>query len=334
MDSKLIFMVGVAGSGKSSVAEHFSNELKLRGINATIISSDALRAELLGDESDQSNNALIFDTLAYRAKEALENGYVIVDCCNVSRKKRMGLLQQIDPKNKFVHTAYVIATPYPIIIENNNKRERKVPQYVIDRMINNFECPQYFEGFEEIMFYNYFVDSHKEIIEEYVDSVMKKTIKFDQKNHHHNLTLDEHMKCCAEIISMSSTNTSLIQAGRYHDVGKVLTQTFLDKKGNTTEEAHYYGHHNVGAYFMMTAMVYQMLTRMSYGESFDKDIFLETIFYINYHMLAFQFEENDKTKLKYKNIFGEERFSNLLLFNTADKMASSRDCYGYIERRE
>jgi hypothetical protein len=37
-------------------------------------------------------------------------------------------------------------------------------------------------------------------------------------------------------------------AGYVHDVGKPYTKTFLNKKGELTDIAHYYDHHSVGAW--------------------------------------------------------------------------------------
>lgn len=48
-------MVGLPGSGKSFTAESIPN--------AVVHSSDAIRAEVLGDENDQTQQDLVFQTL-------------------------------------------------------------------------------------------------------------------------------------------------------------------------------------------------------------------------------------------------------------------------------
>ena len=64
-----IVMVGLAGSGKSTLAQklkekyvHVYGESDDFGRSnvVDIISSDAIRGELLGDENDQSKNDLVF----------------------------------------------------------------------------------------------------------------------------------------------------------------------------------------------------------------------------------------------------------------------------------
>ena len=58
----LIMLVGVSGSGKSTLAKM----LKEGNDNIVIVSSDAVRAELLGDENDQSRNGEVFNEVHKR----------------------------------------------------------------------------------------------------------------------------------------------------------------------------------------------------------------------------------------------------------------------------
>ena len=62
--NKLIVLVGLPASGKSTYANTLA-EIP----NTIVLSSDKLRKELLGDESCQTNNQLVFDTLYRRAKQ-------------------------------------------------------------------------------------------------------------------------------------------------------------------------------------------------------------------------------------------------------------------------
>ena len=57
-------MVGLVGAGKSYKAQELSEEY-----NATIFSSDELRAELFGNVNDQSHNQELFVELHKRIKE-------------------------------------------------------------------------------------------------------------------------------------------------------------------------------------------------------------------------------------------------------------------------
>mgnify|MGYP003324219881 CR=1 FL=1 len=54
---KFYMMVGLSGCGKSTYAAT---------LNAKVISSDAIRAEVFGDENDQTHNAQVFEILHKR----------------------------------------------------------------------------------------------------------------------------------------------------------------------------------------------------------------------------------------------------------------------------
>ena len=51
---------------------------------------------------------------------------------------------------------------------------------------------------------------------------------------------------------------------------------------------------------------------------------LECLFYVNYHMQPF-FIDGEKAKDKWKRIFGEEKYNNLVIFNKCDIIASGRE---------
>ena len=67
-------LCGISGSGKSSW---------LAPDNCIKISSDALRLEMFGDETDQTHNSEVFNELHNRVRENLKNGKnVIYDATN------------------------------------------------------------------------------------------------------------------------------------------------------------------------------------------------------------------------------------------------------------
>lgn len=69
MNPTFIMMVGLPYSGKSYYAEKLSKEY-----GAVIHSSDAIRAEILGDVQDQNNNGKVFEVLHRRVYDDLSNG--------------------------------------------------------------------------------------------------------------------------------------------------------------------------------------------------------------------------------------------------------------------
>ena len=105
---------------------------------------------MFGDVNDQEHNAEIFIELHRRCKELLlKQVNIIYDATNINQKKRTAFLRELNGIDCY-KKAIVFATPYELCIENNSKRDRKVPEYVIKRMRENFHFPLYGEGFDKI----------------------------------------------------------------------------------------------------------------------------------------------------------------------------------------
>lgn len=303
-----LMLVGLPGSGKSTYAN------KLIEAGYKIHSSDAIREELSGDINNQNINSKVFDLLHNRVKEDLLKGYnVIYDATNINWKRRKAFLQELN-SIKCKKVCKVIATPFEICLIQNELRDRKVPYDVILRMYKNFDIPYYNEGWDEIeLIYN--KDEYKTMYGNYL-TFLNSTIEFDQDNDHHSLTLGEHcMKCRSYVKEKVNENAKkypagieLIIAAGLHDNGKPFTQTYVNKKGEHTERAHYYEHHNVGSY---NAMFYQ--TSFD-GEETDFNK-LDICALIRWHMLLhFSKDWTEKTKAKYEKEFTENEYLNKIKF--------------------
>lgn len=90
---KLYVMSGVAGSGKSTIAETIAKD------GAIIVSSDKIRENLFAtlDESVQNKecNRKVFEELYKQVQENLEKQRdVIIDATNLSQKKRMYIYER------------------------------------------------------------------------------------------------------------------------------------------------------------------------------------------------------------------------------------------------
>jgi predicted kinase len=292
--NNLIILVGLPASGKSTFAKE-----KLANEETIILSSDKLRKELLGDENCQTNNELVFSTLYARAKEHLLNGKnVVIDATNINIKDRRRTLSHFQGMN-IKRIAMVFATPINVCYERDSKRDRVVGIEIIDKFLHRFELPMKYEGFDniEIIRCNNFYDCAE---------LTALTIGYDQKNPHHKHTLDKHCLSCFLKIKDLTKNENLIRASSWHDIGKVFTQTF-DEEG----VAHYYSHHNIGAYILMCSNL-----------PVSDENLKEIIFYVNFHMNPFFWKE-EKTHDKYRKLFGEELYNNLILLNECDKFSSS-----------
>ena len=296
----LIIMVGLPGSGKSTIA----NQLAVDNSNTLVFSSDAYREKICGDENDQSNNDLVFRTLHKDLKESLLLGKnCIFDATNVTLKDRKRILDNVIDLN-IEKIAYFVDTPHDECWERDKNRKRSVGFDVIDKFLRRFQFPQKFEGFDRIIIHSqiekkpcFDLDKARKFLD-----MMDNT---DQHNPHHLYTVGHHCRRLAH----QCTDDIMMEAGYFHDFGKLYTKKF-DEDGI----AHYYNHDSVGAYFIATSP--EVLIVTSWDEVY------EILFYINYHMRAHNDFKSEKAQRKYKAIFGEERFNKLMEFGLYDRIAS------------
>lgn len=134
-------MIGLPGSGKSTFAANHPE--------CVVVSTDAIRGELFGDKNEQKDGKLVFDVAYARLTKAVEAGQdAIFDATNLQRKYRKKIFQMFP--NAY-HVAIFVNTPVDVCKERNAKRDRVVPETVIDRMASNLNPPTIAEGFKEII---------------------------------------------------------------------------------------------------------------------------------------------------------------------------------------
>ena len=140
-----IMLVGLPGSGKSTFADNIS-----KNIDVVIHLTDAIRKELFGDENDQQNPQLVFETAYKRIRRDLQEGYnVVFDATNLRQKNRQMFLQYIsDIPHRNI--CVLMKTPFKECVRRNDMRERRVPRKVLFRMKKAMEFPTIQEGFEVI----------------------------------------------------------------------------------------------------------------------------------------------------------------------------------------
>lgn len=304
MDKKptLYMLCGLSGSGKSSFAKSMN---LMEG--TVVFSSDELREELYDNVNDQSHNNELFQELHRRIKSCLKNGKdAIYDATNIKSKKRIAFLNELKniPCEKI---CYIVWRPYHDCVLLNRGRDRIVPDYVIKNQYMCWQTPWYFEGWDKI----YLLRDEK--FSAYYWDEINKYKTFNQHNHHHELSLCEHLlKTGHYIQDKNKNNHSLIIAGRLHDIGKPFVKSFTDKNGYVTKDAHYYQHHCVGAYDAL-GLYYDYLFS-------DIDEILISA-YITYHMQPYFWRDNPKNEQKYKNLWGDDFYNNILLLHEADKAA-------------
>ncbi len=242
----LFVLVGISGSGKSWLANEGLKE------NFEVFSSDAIRAEIFGDETDQTHNQKVFETLHKRLRFALKNGKnCIYDATNLNRKRRITFLksiQDIDCK-KF---CLIVATPFELCIERDKGRARSVGEKVIRRQISQFQLPLLEEGWDEVLIHHNDEIDYPSIYSYFPEE----DVPHDCVPYHYE-GITEHMDMVLrELLKTNKATLALIDAAAFHDVGKFYTKSFYDKKGNRKNRATYYGHENWSAYLYMTSFEY------------------------------------------------------------------------------
>lgn len=294
-------MCGLPGSGKSFYANMISD---MSG--AKIHSPDGLRAEMLGDVNRQDKNADIFTELHKRIKNDLISGKdVIYDATNINSKHRRAFVSEL--KNiPSIKKCVIIARPYESCIEINQNRERVVPCDVIQRMYKSWHTPYWFEGWDHIT--TYYPDQNYIGIYGNPADVPTKYKKFNQDTKYHSLTLGDHIQKTFDHIN--SDNQTIKNAALLHDSAKPFCKTFLNSNGTPSEIAHYYYHENVSAYNTLF---------------YDIANVLDTSILVNLHMMPFAWENNndhcEEIMRKYKAIWGDELYENIITLHQADRLA-------------
>ena len=314
-------MVGLAGSGKSTIAKEIEYAIRMsspkydeygRADKVVLISSDDIREEILGDVNDQTQNDKVFSHIHKLIKQAVrEYNHIIVDATNLTIKNRRALLNCLDDKKDYHKIAYIVNTPIEKCKENNSKRDRKVPEYVIDNQAKKFEIPFANEGFNSIFLHHFPAYNCGALKEEVLlNNITSLMDGFNQKNHHHIYDLGTHCRKLHEELSKRTDDKILLCSALVHDIGKLYTGA---PKEDGSGEYSYKQHNNFGAYYL--------ITNLEKIESNRLDEILELLFYVNYHMHPF-FVQSGKSEKKWKDIFGEEKYNKLFLFNECDKIAS------------
>lgn len=131
---KLYITVGVPGAGKSTYVS------RLAAAHTAVVSTDAIRAELTGDENDQTVNDQVHTLAKARARALLAAGTdVVFDATNVRTASRRALMK-IAAASGAEPIALRFDTPYPLACARNAARARIVPDDVLRRMQQSFDA--------------------------------------------------------------------------------------------------------------------------------------------------------------------------------------------------
>ena len=125
-DPSLIVLVGAAGSGKSTfAARHFAPD--------EVLSSDAFRALIAGDETDQRATKPAFGRLHRELKQRMAGGLLtVVDATNIEPGARHALVTRAAGAS-LPATAVVLDLPPSLVLARNAARPTRVVAEAIVR---------------------------------------------------------------------------------------------------------------------------------------------------------------------------------------------------------
>lgn len=254
---KLILLSGVAGVGKST---HIKENLA----DAIILSSDEIGAEL---GVTGGNNAKVFQTMYDRARDLMSQKVdtIVLDATMLTRRRRLGVLSQINPHNYGYEVEVVqLHKPLQEILKQNKMREAVVPEQTVKQMYLSMQPAKV--G----------VDCDKYTLiappfEEYSKEVAK-GVKTPHNSPYHKESIKEHIDMTVEKAKeLYGDEHPVTTIARYHDLGKSvarskrthddLTSKFIER--TIGEHDSYKGHENVSAMYYHIARQNEVDTDIS-----------------------------------------------------------------------
>jgi len=144
MKHKMYILCGLPGSGKSTWLEYrtFSNEI--------VLCPDEFRKTITGQDYYAPLDEIVWFCVKNAARVLIKQVDLIIDATSLSKGSRSQWIRIAQEAGVQVW-CYYFDTPLELCKERIEKRERVVPDEVMERMVNQFEYPTLDEGFEEIL---------------------------------------------------------------------------------------------------------------------------------------------------------------------------------------
>jgi len=138
----VVLSIGLPGSGKSTWFKRH---------NILPLSSDMVRILLFDDVTEQRFQDLVFSTLRsmLRARLLARRPWNYLDATNLSPHERRSWIKLAHDFGYEAHAVFFDVPP-EICIERNRRRERNVPEDIMQRMAQKLRPPKFEEGFAKI----------------------------------------------------------------------------------------------------------------------------------------------------------------------------------------
>ncbi|MEB3177854.1 MAG: AAA family ATPase [Nostocaceae cyanobacterium] len=129
--TKLILLIGLPGSGKSTLAKQLLTHCPHR----RLVSTDAIRGLLFGDQAIQGPWLLIWQEITRQFQQAVAaKAEVIYDATNTQRRYRREIITLAHETGFTQITGIWVDTPVWLCLARNKQRQRQVPDDIIFRM--------------------------------------------------------------------------------------------------------------------------------------------------------------------------------------------------------
>ena len=138
----VVLSIGLPGSGKSTWFKRH---------NILPLSSDMVRILLFDDVTEQRYQDLVFSTLRsmLRSRLLAKRPWNYVDATNLSPHERRSWVKLAHDFGYEAHAVF-FDVPAEVCMERNRRRDRNVPEEVMQRMANKLRPPKFEEGFAKI----------------------------------------------------------------------------------------------------------------------------------------------------------------------------------------
>jgi predicted kinase len=139
---RIVVLIGLPGSGKSTYVDK---------LGCPALSSDAIRALVADDPTDQTINHRVFTILRYLLRQRLEAGRPVtyIDATNLTPGERRPYIRVGEHYGCDVEAVF-FDVPLDVCRERNRSRGRVVPEDALDRMAAKLRPPVAAEGFTRI----------------------------------------------------------------------------------------------------------------------------------------------------------------------------------------
>ncbi len=141
---RIILMIGVPGSGKTTLAKKIA-EKGFQYINA-----DGIREELYGNAAEQGDKEEVFNLFFERLEKLMTAGTdVIIDNTNLNPKQRKPILDRAQQFGYSDVQLWLLDIPLELCLRRNKSRERIVPEDIVTNMfmeLNRSGRPKRTEG--------------------------------------------------------------------------------------------------------------------------------------------------------------------------------------------